>query len=217
MVTSLRSLTRSLNVRYTCSRKSNSHYYLQVQVSNVGLLILTSHQVLLKNGYLGCSNLYFPQKLCVCLRLTSEEVSIAVGFAPALFVSGHSRHLLSRGAAHGLIPSPLSPSHLRETENTFNIHFQEPDSTHSKLEWTHDQLHQSLCWVTYYRSSGKENTSELSLNRSRHAFYHSPKPELQIHLFPSLVMNMCIFKLNQGQGQHKTHTAAPKYLDTLKV
>jgi len=77
--------------------------------------------------------------LCVCVRLTSEKVSIAVGFAPALFVGGHSRHLLSRGAAHGLTLSPLSPSHLRETENTFiNIHIQEPDSTSLKSEWTHD-------------------------------------------------------------------------------
>lgn len=76
----------------------------------------------------------FLMKLCgVCLELTSEEVSVAVGFAPALFVVGHSRHLLSRGAAHGLIPSPLSPSHLRETDNTFS---KEADSTRLKSEQT---------------------------------------------------------------------------------
>lgn len=38
---------------------------------------------------------------CACV-LTAVEVAIAVGFAASLLVVGHGRHLLGRGAAHGL-------------------------------------------------------------------------------------------------------------------
>lgn len=47
---------------------------------------------------------------CVCI-LTGEEVSVAVGLATSLLIVGHGRHLLGRGAAHGLTLWNLSSSH----------------------------------------------------------------------------------------------------------
>lgn len=54
--------------------------------------------------------------VCVCV-LTGEEVSVAVGLAASLLIVGHGRHLLGRGAAHGLTLWNLSSSHSHLAED----------------------------------------------------------------------------------------------------
>lgn len=69
------------------------------------------------------------------VRLTREEVPVAVGFILALLTVGHGRHLLGRGAAHLLLLS-CSPPH--------------PWAVQAHLGGTDTREWQVTSWQTYF-------------------------------------------------------------------